>query len=551
MSSDGHDDAAPASLLSGLLQRTGTAAIALMGGLVPLAFLPPSWATLPVDAARPLLLVKDWMLRGSASMALACAALLLALGHGRALREARLPALLIAAYLLTTAVACVASDDAGFALRAAMSEVTVWLVVLAAPVLLTNARRVRVVLYASVAGATAVGAIAAASAWGRWGGALKFIYGRDFVAEILAGDQQLVYTTQGGLRRVASQATLGNPEYAGMYLAVGLLLLGMWLMSGWGSRVFRFWPAWLLGLGAAGTVGAAVLATGTRGAWVVVAAGGVACWLGALPLRGLWIAMGLAGVLVVGLATGPATTVLVSMAMVAAVLAWQLTSNHVLAAWHALVPRVRVALLAGPVVLVALAVAQTFPNPLNRNLIGRVSDKLASFSTADDSVRERTMWLLLASDMCLRHPLTGVGPGFYPVNLHPTLARLVEADDTGTMAVMQKALKTFLAMDVHNDWFQVAAEQGLPGLVVFVGVWVALLAGLRRATHGGGTRGSPLAHALLVALAGYATMMLTSFPMQEPSRLAAMGGLLAAAMATLALNPPPPAASDTDSPSLP
>lgn len=516
----------------------GTLAIAAMAGLVPLAFLPPSWALLAVDSTRPLILVKEWMLRGSAGLALLCAAALLLAGRTRPWRDARLPAVLVGVYLATTLLACAASKDALFAFRAATSEITVWLVVLTAPLLLTTPRRVRWVLWGAAAGGLGVGAVAAASAWGKWGGALKFIYGRDYVAEVLAGDEQLIYSMQGGLRRIASQATLGNPEYTGTYLAAILLLVAMWLLSGWGSRAHRFWPGWVLGVVVAGVVAAAMVATGTRGAWVVVAAGAVACWLGALPLAGAWIAGGLAITLETALLLGALPGAVVGGAMLLAVATWQIARGHAAPAWRALLPRVRVALVAAPVAVIVLLAAQTFPNPLNRDLIGRANDKLATFSTADDSVRERAMWLLMASDMALAHPVAGVGPGFYPVNLHPTLSKLVAADDTGTMAVMQRALKTFLAMDVHNDWFQVAAEQGLLGLLAFLGVWTSLLAGLARAARSdaaAGTKGDALAHALLVVLVGFATMMLTSFPLQEPSRLGALGGVLAAAMATLAL----------------
>ena len=91
-------------------------------------------------------------------------------------------------------------------------------------------------------------------------------------------------------------------------------------------------------------------------------------------------------------------------------------------------------------------------------LSGRVSGGAAELSASgiDESARGRLVAWHAAINMMLANPLTGVGiDGF------------VDAFFRHTPEILEKDKA------VHSTWFQVMAEMGLPGIVVFVGLFLA------------------------------------------------------------------------------
>jgi O-antigen ligase len=104
------------------------------------------------------------------------------------------------------------------------------------------------------------------------------------------------------------------------------------------------------------------------------------------------------------------------------------------------------------------------------------------------------------------------------------------------MKHLQIELGSWVAQQTHSDYFQIAAERGVLGLAAFLGLMTAVLQRLAALARGR-SAAAPMAAALATALAGYLTVMLTSFPLLEAGRQAAFFGLLAAAFGLLASAP--------------
>jgi O-antigen ligase len=121
------------------------------------------------------------------------------------------------------------------------------------------------------------------------------------------------------------------------------------------------------------------------------------------------------------------------------------------------------------------------------------------------------------------------------VEFIPTLARLAREDESGAMARTRQLVGNRLAIQSHNDYLQIASELGLPALVLFVGMMLAIMGGLVRvARRSADPAARETAVALLVILVAYASIMTTSFPLQMPSRSAVFWALVGAALGLIA-----------------
>lgn len=502
--------------------------------LIPVVFISPYWAWLPI-ASPVILSVKSWVMRVLASALFVVLAARLVLPERVTIgRGAWLPMGLLGAMLAMALLSAWLGQDWRASLRELTDEGVMMLVALAAPVFLRTPLRVRLVLAGVLLAVLAVSAMVFVSSWMQDGRLIKYVYGRDWIADILAGDPDLIYRLQGGIRRVGANATLGNPEFTGTYLAVGFLLVGCGLLHGWGCRFAGWWPVWPLWLGALGLVGSGILASGTRGALVAVGAGVIICWLGAFRIRGWWMAVWLGLGMGVLLLVGFPAAAAVGLAGLAGALVWQVMSRKFMPLWRAISWPNRLLLIAAPLVVVAGMTSQSLPGPWNVGGVPLIERLTRETNTADSSVRERITFWMMAGEIVAERPLLGTGEGMFGPNFHASLVRLVEADGTGTMAYNQRLLKTWLAMETHNDYFEIAADRGLVGLGLFLGLGVALLGGLAGVARGGYSSEAKLSHALLVTLGGFHAVMATSFPLQEPARMTTFFVLVGCALGLLA-----------------
>jgi Flp pilus assembly protein TadD len=231
----------------------------------------------------------------------------------------------------------------------------------------------------------------------------------------------------------------------------------------------------LLGLSAAVGSFALVVLLQSRSAWVALAAGAVvaatAAWAGR---RQLGLGAGVGRLLAAG-----------GLAAVCGVAGW---------AW-----------LAGP------------DDPLAARLRSLAAARLPDGRVSDGG---RTMIWRLTGRLIADHPLAGVGAGNFPIRL-PEYFAAPEAD--------MAAVHTDTWSRPHNDFLQVAAEKGIPGLLAFVGVFAAAFVAsgvtVRRAAAVGDAR---LAVFLAMALASYLAFSGFDFPLERVSHQATLAVLLAA-----------------------
>lgn len=520
-------------------ETAGFAVVFLLLFLVPIFFVPPSVAFLGTVTPE-VQFFKHVLLRLLCSVLFVLAAVRLFTLDLRALRGAALGYVFLALLLLTSLLSILLSRDAAYSLREFFSQGALMIAAACAPLFVTTPRRVRLLLLAATLSATIVALVALLSVAG-FTGIYVFIYGADPVAIARAGMAELMGTVEGGARRAATMSTLGNPEFAGTFTAGGLLLAGCWLLDGFGSRRLQSLPAWIAGMACFAILAVAMLATQTRTALIVVIAGLVVRWLAGLPIRGWIIGVWLLVVLACAFAFGFAAMLIVFAGGLLAAFAWQLATHRFLPYWKSIPLRSRVLLAAVPVVVVLVLVLAIFWDPLRFRLVAVLDRVLSAFTTQDRSVRERLIFYMMAGEMTAGRPLFGVGPGFFPAFYHETLARLAASDPTGVMAYNQVQLGEWVALQTHNDFFQIAAERGLAGLALFLGLGTALVSGLVRLVRQPHPDLGPPAHALAVVLCGYLAMMLTAFPLHEAARLTTFYVLVGSALAVLALRDQAPA----------
>jgi O-antigen ligase len=134
----------------------------------------------------------------------------------------------------------------------------------------------------------------------------------------------------------------------------------------------------------------------------------------------------------------------------------------------------------------------------------------------------RTMVWGIAAEMLADHPATGVGGGNFPVRMHEYLA------SPGAAPRDFSDLSSDNWIHPHNDFLEVAAEHGLPGLVAFAAVFLFAGLALRRVLTGDPpVADARLATASLAALAGYLVFSCLDFPLDRISHQAVLAVHLA------------------------
>lgn len=216
----------------------------------------------------------------------------------------------------------------------------------------------------------------------------------------------------GMKQRVSS--LFGHPNYMASYLAP----MFFWCLY----FAFSRFPRWMRALGVLAAVAAllAMVLGGTRGGWVAVAGGFV-----------------------------PFYVVLTML------------------------PRFRRPLLfaAGLAVVCALLLLLV-PNPF---LSVRFDVGQRVFGSTEISAR--FYYWMMALEMLREHPVLGVGYGHYNVLFwHTADAFQRGADSEFFRYILREGIRGVLPGYVHNDWLQVATEQGLAGFALWAALWSVLLA---------------------------------------------------------------------------
>lgn len=515
----------PEGPVARLLGWVGFALLVVCAAIVPLFVIPPAIVVLDLYQSEMQYFKYFLLQMVAAGLAIVTALRLLVGGFSR-LRPLRLDYALLAILAALGLLSVLMSPNSGFSLKKYLPELLMLGVAATVPLYVTTERRARVVLL----GALFAGVVMALVPF------LHLVGFTKIYAWILGGEIELILATEGtfmegGEARAPYTSLTGNPEYTGGFIAAAFLLAGCFVMDGWGSRKLRRPLFWGVGLGALILIGLVTLGSQTRSGLVVIAAGIVARWLSILPLPGWWIASGLLATLFTFFVLGPWAAVALFMGLMIATLVWQVRLGLLRPLWSAIPLPTRLLLYAVPAgLLLGLVVAASVPEVRFRTV--QLGERLVSGTSVQDrSVRERLIFYMLAWEMMSQRPLLGVGPGYYPANFHQTLARLSERDPSGVMRHNHVELRSWLAYDTHNDYFQIAAERGALGLLAFLALMTLLLMRLARIVRNDLTGRGGIAHALLVVLVGYLAMMLTSFPLQEASRLTTFYMLVGLALA--------------------
>jgi len=498
--------------------------------LTPLAVPPPKLLAFYTDTAA-VILAKMMVIRFFCALVMAAAAVKLArprtvdwrMGNGK------LPLATAACSLAALAMAALASPAAAYSLIEISTEASLAIAVLCAPLFLGSASRVRGILYAAALSAFCVAAIGLSSRAG-FGFVMKFLYGADPFTAIQEGDDYRMGAVEGGVTRGPLMSTLANVEYAGSYMAIGFVLVGSWLLDGFGTKRHRQWGWWCVGTFMFATIGLAVAMTATRGAIVVAGTGLIVRWLASFRVRGLWIAAGVSAAVFALMLGGFRAAFATGALGLAAALAWQVRTGELLPRWRGVFVGTKALMLAGAALGLVLCAAAFVPGPWNKRSIYLVERLSSTSTTGDRSTRERIAFLMISAGMLAEHPVLGVGPGLFAAHFHEQMAGYSQSDATATMERTHYLMETIYAEQAHNDYFQIGAERGIVGLGAFLAMLTALFAGLVRVVRSNAPPWSPLAQGLACALGGMAGNMLTSFPLFEGSRLATFYMLAAAAV---------------------
>lgn len=179
--------------------------------------------------------------------------------------------------------------------------------------------------------------------------------------------------------------------------------------------------------------------------------------------------------------------------------------------------RLALAFTAGLVGLVGLVAAAPSGHPLAE----RFRSMVAQETVSDGLPREggRLMIWGLTGRMIADHPLTGVGAGNFTVRFHEYFG----GDDLDFSNVHTNWVQP------HNDFLWVFVEKGLPGILAFLGCFVAAGAAVRTIlVHDVPREDRRLTLAAAASLAAYATLSCFDFPLERVNHQVHLAVTLAA-----------------------
>lgn len=522
----------PEPLWIRLVGNGGAVALLAMAFIVPLLVLPVTMYR-DFDTERPeTLITKQVGILVLGTVVLAFAAVALATERWRRyLGHAAIPSAALSVFVLWGFAAVLLNPIPSYSLYLAMPVLLPAVVALGGPLLVGGWRHGTAFVVTMLACGTLVAAIAVFTVAG-FTTFMKWAYGFD-PREVASSPELWGYLPEGGATRSLAMSTITNAEYAGSFAAAVAALGAVVLLDWMAAGRARWW--WRLGvLGILGLLLLHLGLTGTRQPWISLGMAGLLRGLIELRIPARVLAAGYCGFLLVlffgGVVAGAATALL----LLAVVLVSTWRSGALADGWVRMDSFTRVLFVGGPAVVLALVVAFSTPGPWNPAGL-RLAQRFTTLTDAnDESVRERTLMFMAASEMAWEHPLFGVGPGRYSNRMAASLYRLLDLHDTGALFHARADFVRKIADQAHNDYLQIAAEMGLGALLAFLTMVVALLAGLWRIVRSEDGPRRRVALALLICLVTFLGMMLTSFPLHMPSRSAFFWVLVAMCLGLLA-----------------
>lgn len=442
-----------------------------------------------------------------------------------------LPAGALILFIIWTGITVLASPARGYSYYYWLPMGLAAVASLTGPMFMAAATKTRAYLFSVLGAGFLVSFIAVISTLG-YRGFYRFVYGRD-PRDLVEEGQRLA---QGGFARGAAQSTIGNPEYAGTYAAILAAVCAIMLYD-WAPKAKYALYARLAALGTLMCLLAHLTFSGSRQPWVALGLAGLLrlFMLLRVPLRA--VAAGFCIFILVLLGAGFIWGILFALvATIAGLVFAAMERNGVSVLLQS--DRFNLWLTGGGIGAILLViVAFSVPGPWNPTGL-RILQRFASITEGDESVRERNIMFMTASQMVWESPIVGVGPGRYTNRMYPALAELVDADGSGAVYIARDQFGSRIADQTHNDYLQIAAETGIVGLVLFLTSMLFILQGLWRIIHEADDEYRLPALAMLACFVAFFGVMLTSFPLQMPSRSALFWSLVAAALGLIAAATP-------------
>lgn len=515
------------------VDKFATFLYALIPGVIPFLFIPTQLFSFPTISSE-ILLAKEIGTRLLCGVIILLGSIkILTVGFYPLVKYGLFP-ITVFLYSLFTSCSVLNSSNSSYSLRYFYSELFLLLSILLIPYFIHQLNQVRVLVFSTLV-STLLCALFSWSVWFTKGESLVLVYGAN-VRDLLFGGGANGAVIEGGIRSLY-MSTLGNPEFTGNYLAIGVVLSGLFAWNQFGFSYFQRKPylSTVLGLCMMLINGVAMLLTQTRGSLLILAFCGLLWFFLQLRFSVRYFALGIllstaafflgSSALAIGL-FGGFLIIMVGL---------RLRIEGAFAFLRSFKPQQQFLVMIMLCFLLLGILSALFVPQVQNRLIPLAQRISSAGSVNDRSIRERLLFYTLASEMVVTHPILGVGPGMYPAQFHDSLTKIVAADESGVMAYNQLLLQNFVAYETHNDLFQITSEQGVLGISAFLLMIAAILQPLMTILRNERDSHSSLALVLLVALFGYLVMMLMSFPLQEPARCAHFFGLITGGYALLVI----------------
>ena len=161
--------------------------------------------------------------------------------------------------------------------------------------------------------------------------------------------------------------------------------------------------------------------------------------------------------------------------------------------------------------------------------LGAEWHKLLNLSWDDPSVKGRLLMWHTTLEMAAAHPILGIGTGTFGAQYQPYRAMVFDrlADPAATYPASEPSYDE--AGEAHNDWLQLAAENGLVGLALFCGLAILCFMGGLNLLMGKTASlknpaplapcslSPPLLCGLLAGMSAVLTHALVDFPLHQPA----------------------------------
>ncbi|CAN5198099.1 hypothetical protein BH09SUM1_BH09SUM1_07610 [soil metagenome] len=516
------------------LSWLGSAFLFVMGALVPLFVIPYGWFPHFDTIAPEAFVAKGLLLLGLGGAALAVAAILLFTDQWRRLTgPAMLPALALAAWVAWGTLSVFIHPNGVYTFSLWSQTVIGALAAIAGALIIRRPSQVRAILWGVMCAAVIVAVIGILGTRG-WRGFNMWVFNMDPGLTLERADlARLDVGGKGGTRSGPAMSTLANPEYSGTYCAIIASLWAVVLLD-WPRGKRNPWLLRGLALIAIPILLLEMAVSSSRQAWLAIAIAAAFRLFLELRIRKLFLAAGFCTFLFFlsffGVAYGMAFFVIFSLGILA-----YSAMKGVLFTTLRRADRFNLTMILGAPLLVALMiVAYSIPGPWNPSGV-RVFQRFQTLlSKNDSSFQERAMFFMIASDIVWKEPLFGAGPGRFRNKFTLVLGELDHNDESGVMRTTHTRLGNKIDNWTHNDYLQTAAETGLVGLALFLSAMIFLFARLSAIIDRVADPRRPLALAVIVCLAAFFCVMLSSFPLFEPSRAAVFWTLVACGFGLIA-----------------